>query len=75
LSKEEPLTVGKLKQFFIDNKVSDDVMINVLNSDGESTANIEVWFENLDTRRFISLDGKKPFWKMRGEENLKKLSE
>jgi hypothetical protein len=69
---QEPLTVGKLKQYFIDKKVPDDAVINVLNRDGELTANIEPFFENLETRKWVFLEGGKPFWKIREEETANK---
>lgn len=50
--------------------VPDDVAINVLNKNGEYTANIEFWFEDLETRKFVILEGKEPFWKMDGEKSF-----
>lgn len=68
---KQPLTVGKLKQYFIDKKVPDDAVINVLNRDGELTANIEPFFENLETRKLVFLEGGKPFWKNKEETENK----
>jgi hypothetical protein len=49
-------------------EVDDDVYINVLNYEGDFSANVEFWYENLDTRQFVNLTGKKPLWKMDREE-------
>jgi hypothetical protein len=49
-------------------EVDDDVYINVLNYEGDFSANVEFWYENLDTRQFVNLTGKKPMWKMSKEE-------
>lgn len=68
---KEPLTVGMLKKYFENEKIPDDVVINVLNKDGELTANIELWFEDEITRQWVSLEGRKPFWKIREEEKTK----
>ena len=66
--EKTPLTVGMFKKYLEDYKVPDDVVLNVLNKDGELTANINLWFENEITRQLVSLEGGKPFWKMRDEE-------
>ena len=60
------MTKARLLELLKD--VPDDVHINVLNKDGEYTANIEFWFENLETRKFVTLDGLEPFWKIRQKE-------
>jgi hypothetical protein len=66
----EPMTKGKLIELLKD--VPDDVLINVLNREGEYTANIDVWFEDLETRQFVTLEGKEPFWKMALKERIDK---
>jgi hypothetical protein len=66
--EKTPLTVGMFKKYLEDYKVPDDVVLNVLNKDGELTANINLWFENELTRQWVSLEGGKPFWKIRDEE-------
>ncbi|MGF9913715.1 hypothetical protein ABEX47_03270 [Paenibacillus ehimensis] len=45
-----------------------DTPINILNSRGELTANIEFHFEDLETRKFVELIGHEPFWKKSGGE-------
>lgn len=65
----EPLTVGMLKEAIKD--IPDDVAINVLNREGKATANIYVWFEDLQTRQFVELMGFKPFYEMTEEEKRK----
>lgn len=56
--------MSKKKLIELLKNVPDDVAINVLNKKGEYTANIEFWFEDLETRKFVILEGKDPFWKM-----------
>lgn len=63
------LTIGRLKDAIKD--IPDNVTVNVRNSDGDLTANIYVWFENLETRQFVELMGFKPFYKMTKEEKEK----
>ena len=65
----EPLTSGKLKKAL--EHVPDDVAINVMTRDGKLTANIFVWFENLETRQFVELQGYKPYHEMTPEEKKK----
>lgn len=60
------MTAGKIKELF--KNVPDHVAINVLNKDGKSTANVEFWFEDLETRQFVELIGHKPFYEMEKEE-------
>lgn len=62
----EPMTVGRLKREL--ESVSDDVFVNVLNEDGDSTANIEIWIENLQSRKFVELIGHEPYHKMKKRE-------
>jgi transcriptional regulator of aromatic amino acid metabolism len=69
LEYNEPLTVRRLKKEL--ENIPGDVVINVKNDEGDSTANIYVWFENLQTRQFVELMGFKPFWKMNDEEKKK----
>lgn len=64
-----PMTVGRLKEALKD--IPDDVCVNVLNSEGKATANIYVWFEDLQTRQFVELQGYKPFYEMTNEEKGK----
>lgn len=63
------LTVGRLKEALKD--IPDDVSVNVLNHDGDHTSNVYVWYENLETRKFVDLMGYKPFHKMTDEEKKK----
>lgn len=65
----KPLTVGALKEAIKD--IPDNVVINVLNQEGDSTANIHVLFEDLQSRQFVELVGFKPFYKMSEEEKRK----
>lgn len=65
----EPMTAGKLKEAL--KNIPDDVPINVLNKEGKSTANIYVWFEDLQTRKFVDLMGFKPYYEMTEEEKRK----
>lgn len=65
----KPLTIGRLKEVIKD--IPDDVIVNVMNRDGKSTANIFVWFENLITRQFVELMGFKPYYEMTEEEKTK----
>lgn len=69
LEYNAPLTVGRLKKALAN--IPDDVHVNVLNDDGKSTANIYVWFENLQTRQFVELMGFKPFYEMTEDEKKK----
>lgn len=69
LEYNEVLTVGKLKEALKD--IPDDVAVNVLNNEGKSTANIYVWFEDLQTRQYVELKGFKPFYEM-NEDEMKK---
>lgn len=55
-----PMTKGRLLELLKD--VPDSVLINVRNEDGEYTANIDFWFEDLETRKFVTLSGKESFW-------------
>lgn len=65
----KPLTIGRLKEEIKD--IPDDVFVNINNDKGESTANIYVHFENLQTRRFVELMGFKPYYAMNDEEKKK----
>ncbi|WP_211750293.1 hypothetical protein [Paenibacillus sp. Marseille-Q4541] len=58
-----PLTKGKLIELLKD--IPDDTSINVLNGDGELSANVEIWFEDLQTRKFVEIIGNEPLWKIR----------
>jgi hypothetical protein len=69
INYNEPLTVGKLREALKD--IPDDVSINVMNKDSKLTANIYVWYENLQTRQFVELMGFKPFYEMTDEEKKK----
>lgn len=60
-----PLTKGKLVELL--KNVPDDTSINVLNGDGEMSANVEIWFEDLPTRKFVEIIGNEPMWKLRNE--------
>jgi hypothetical protein len=64
-----PMTVGRMKEAL--KNIPDDVAFNVLNAEGKATANIYVWFEDLDTRQFVELMGFKPFYEMTKEEKEK----
>lgn len=65
----KPMTAGRLKGLLKD--IPDHVAINVLNKEGKPSANIEFWFEDLQTRKFIELTGYKPFHEMNEEEKKK----
>ena len=65
----KPLTIKRLKEAIQD--IPDDVVVNVLNGEGKLTSNIYVWFENLQTRKFVELEGYKPFYEMTQEEKEK----
>lgn len=60
------MTAGKMKDLL--RNIPDNVAINVLNKDGKSTANIEFWFEDLETRQFVELTGHKPFYETEQDE-------
>lgn len=62
------MTKGRLMELL--KEVPDNTIINVLNRDGEYTSNINFWFEDLETRKFVTLDGNKPFWKISLEKKL-----
>jgi len=64
-----PLTIGRLKEAIKD--IPDGVLVNVRNREGNMTANIYVWFEDLQTRKFVELMGFKPFYEMTEEEKKK----
>jgi len=64
-----PLTIGRLKEAIRD--IPDGVLVNVRNREGNMTANIYVWFEDLQTRKFVELMGFKPFYEMTEEEKKK----
>jgi hypothetical protein len=65
------LTKAKLLELLKD--VPGDTCINVLNRDGELSANVEFWFENLDTRKFVDIIGLKPLWKIRQEKRAAEI--
>ena len=69
LQYNEPMTVGRLKESL--KGIPDHVHVNVLNSDGKATANIFVWFEDLQTRQIVELQGYKPYYEMTEEEKKK----
>lgn len=69
LEFNQRMTVGILKEALKD--IPDNVIVNVLNREGKSTSNIHVWFENLETRKFVELMGFKPFYEMTEEERNK----
>jgi hypothetical protein len=50
------------------NDVPDDASINVLNEDGELSANIEVFYETLEKRKYVELIDLVPLWKGTGDE-------
>jgi len=60
------LTKAKLIELL--QNVPDNTRINVLNKNGEYSANVQFWFENLDTRKFVEITGLKPQWKTIAEK-------
>lgn len=63
----EPMTKSKLIKLL--ENVPDETTINVMNSNGELTANITVHYEDEDTRSFVELVGLEPFWRQGGKES------
>lgn len=64
--RSERMTAGKLRDYL--KNVPDDVAINVTDENGKMTANIEFWFEDLDTRQFVELIPHTPFYELGKEE-------
>lgn len=69
----EKMMVGKLKKMLED--IPDDVAINVLNADGKWTSNMDFWFEDLETRQYIQLQGSTPFYDMDNATVLGEMDE
>lgn len=68
VTKNPPLTVGILKDALT--HIPDDVHVNVLNDDGDRSANVFVWHEKTGTREFVDLLGYKAFHRMTADEQV-----